>query len=93
MKTYDNLTDGLQTVLLMYQKGYVNHIGFLTSKDKIQALGEKWEEEFGTRLPAHRGPGWSDSRRSTCDRRDAPWPEGQRDSHKRHPEAKIELNH
>ncbi len=54
MKTYDNLTDGLQTVLLMYQKGYVNHIAFLTSKDKIQALGGKWEEEFGTRLPAHK---------------------------------------
>ena len=54
MKTYDNLTDGLQTILLMYQKGYVHHIAFLTSKDKIQTLSEKWEEEFGTNLPAHK---------------------------------------
>lgn len=54
MKTYDNLTDGLKIVLMMYNKGYINHVAFLTTHDKIPALDEKWATEFGTQLPPHK---------------------------------------
>lgn len=54
MKNYDNLTDGLRTVLMMYNKGYVNHVAFLTSEEKIPALDEKWATELGTQLPPHK---------------------------------------
>ena len=54
MVKYENLTNGLQTILLMYQKGYINHVTFLTTDDKIDRLMSKWEDEFGTNLPAHK---------------------------------------
>ncbi|MBV8656585.1 MAG: hypothetical protein JO142_02050 [Burkholderiales bacterium] len=52
MKSYDDLTEALQAILLHYSRGYTVWVQIETTADKLPALREKWAEQYGTLLPA-----------------------------------------
>lgn len=52
MRQYDDVTAALQTILLHFTKGYTLWVSFTVSAEKVDAIGAKWAEVFGTLLPA-----------------------------------------
>ena len=52
MKTYDDLTTGLQAILLQATKGYSYCVTFEIEREKLPALVEKWTDNYGVNLPA-----------------------------------------
>ena len=54
MKNYDDLTTGMQAILLHFSRGYVlttlEHI--IVSIEKINSIQEKFIDSYGTNLPA-----------------------------------------
>lgn len=58
MKTYDDLTTGLQAVLLQVTKGYTRAVTFEIKHEKVPALIEKWGDSYGVNLP-----GWKRTER------------------------------
>ncbi len=52
MKHYDDITPALQSILMHFTRGYPLWVSFIAEAQKVNALGEKWAEAYGTRLPA-----------------------------------------
>jgi hypothetical protein len=53
MKVFDDITPGLQAVLMAYSRGYTHWIAIKIRREKLTALDEKWAEHYGTRLAAY----------------------------------------
>lgn len=51
MKTYDDLTTGLQAVLMQATRGYSWCVTFEIERSKVTALTEKWIDHYGVNLP------------------------------------------
>ena len=54
LKTYAHLTEGLQAVLLHWQRGYVQttHDPVIVPTEKAAAIASKWVDAYGINLPA-----------------------------------------
>ncbi len=51
MKHYDDLTKGLQVVLMQYTRGYTRAVVFESKRERLEALAVKFEDDFGISLP------------------------------------------
>jgi hypothetical protein len=51
MKIYQHQTDALRAILLMWSRGYRWAVSFQTSNNKLDALSQKFAENYGTQLP------------------------------------------
>lgn len=52
MKTYDDLTAGLQAVLMQATRGYSRCVSFEIERNKLPSLTEKWIDNYGVNLPS-----------------------------------------
>jgi hypothetical protein len=52
MHIYEDLTPALRSILLQWTRGYRCWTSFTVTLDKLDAIGSKWTDDFGTRLPA-----------------------------------------
>jgi len=52
MHIYDDITPALWAILMQWIRGYQCWISFKVPLDKADAIGRKWADDFGTRLPA-----------------------------------------
>jgi hypothetical protein len=51
MKIYQHQTDALRAILLIWSRGYRHAVTFETSNNKLDALSQKFAENYGTQLP------------------------------------------
>ncbi|MDW8324285.1 MAG: hypothetical protein RMK60_09315 [Burkholderiales bacterium] len=51
MTFYDDLTKALRAALMMATRGYIYGITFEVAKERMEPIGLKWAEAFGTGLP------------------------------------------
>lgn len=52
MKHYEDLTQGLQTLLLHATRSYTRCVSFEIERNKLPQIEEKWIDAFGVNLPA-----------------------------------------
>jgi len=52
MKIYNDLTSGLQSILLQATRGYSHCVSFEIERAKLPALTAKWIDNYGVNLPA-----------------------------------------
>lgn len=53
MKNHENLTEALRAILFNYQRGYTCWTSFEVQEEKLPGISRKWDEIYGTNLPAY----------------------------------------